>query len=663
MKYIIGVFVLLIALFCPTSLAENTSIDLASLTSTELLVFSNQIDEVIKLYHEPDSFSKDIALSVTKEEVESYFSTQGIEVTWAWIDYSYTRNWDYYTLSTHIDYKDSNKKAYKPNVYAELFPENGEYTLYYLLIGTEVLINRRNELPGVFWNEKPESIINDSTGADLAIMTVQELEDLKKRISDEYKASHTPKSSVTDMVLSLTEIAIEDYFEKQGYTVSWAWFDYEYTREWDFYSLKTPITYKNDAGSHKAEVYAEAYPFNSQYILYYLSVNEEILIDNRMQLPVDLYEHVGFHEEKSTISVDNIVSDKKIEVTTTPIIEPKPTATPVPSVLTPETSTEFYNVLCTKNNFDPIIKNFAQKYYGYTIEFDGNIAYISNHGDDTFRFDILVYAGDYSETSVSGPSFQFENVAVNDWSVGANVHICAKVCEYDERTGLFKLDPISISERRNTSTAVNPSQYETLKPGSNGQAVLDARMKLYELGYFRKKPTQMEYTNNMKEYVKEFEKDFGLEQDGILSPEDQAILFAQSAPTPTPKKTATPNPTRKPTATPEKINTQARETWIKGQFGWGGVHKDLEKLIIKNLNDERSYEHIETTYIDIYDENMMKTVNEIIKQAGYSDRVKVGDLFIQTEFSAKNIFNATVKCTAFGIASYENNTVKLIAIE
>ena len=70
------------------------------------------------------------------------------------------------------------------------------------------------------------------------------------------------------------------------------------------------------------------------------------------------------------------------------------------------------------------------------------------------------------------------------------------------------------------------SQYDTLKPGSKGQAVLDARMKLYELGYFNKKPTQTEYTNNMMDYVKKFEKDNGLTQDGILSAEDQAVLFS-----------------------------------------------------------------------------------------------------------------------------------------
>lgn len=67
--------------------------------------------------------------------------------------------------------------------------------------------------------------------------------------------------------------------------------------------------------------------------------------------------------------------------------------------------------------------------------------------------------------------------------------------------------------------------YTMLKPGSNSQEVLDARMKLYELGYFKKKPTQTEYTDSMADYVKKFEKDHGLTQDGVLSPEDQEVLF------------------------------------------------------------------------------------------------------------------------------------------
>ena len=60
---------------------------------------------------------------------------------------------------------------------------------------------------------------------------------------------------------------------------------------------------------------------------------------------------------------------------------------------------------------------------------------------------------------------------------------------------------------------------------------------------------------------------------------------------------------------------------------------------------------------------MCDLVNGILSDSGYSQRVEVGDLFIMTEFSAKNMFDATIKSVAYGIASYKNNTIELIGIE
>lgn len=71
--------------------------------------------------------------------------------------------------------------------------------------------------------------------------------------------------------------------------------------------------------------------------------------------------------------------------------------------------------------------------------------------------------------------------------------------------------------------------YRDLYPGCEGEDVLAARMKMYELGFFANKPTQTDYTSAMKDYVKKFEKAYGLEVDGLLSPHDQAILFYVSA--------------------------------------------------------------------------------------------------------------------------------------
>ena len=106
-----------------------------------------------------------------------------------------------------------------------------------------------------------------------------------------------------------------------------------------------------------------------------------------------------------------------------------------------------------------------------------------------------------------------------------------------------------------------------------------------------------------------------------------------------------------------------RNNWIRNQFSaWDGSHVELEKLIISNLNDEKSYEHIETTYRDIATEDDRDEINQILADSGYTQRAQVGDLFTQPQFSAKNAFGGVIKNTAFGIASYSDNTITLIDI-
>lgn len=127
-------------------------------------------------------------------------------------------------------------------------------------------------------------------------------------------------------------------------------------------------------------------------------------------------------------------------------------------LLTVDNCKDLSEVLSTKDEFDPLIKEFAQKYAGRTIEFDGNTAYVSQHGDYKTRFDYLIYVGDYSETTFSGPSFQFSDVNYYDlhligdnvpdtFGIGLNIHIVATVGEYNETSGLFQLKPVSIKMR------------------------------------------------------------------------------------------------------------------------------------------------------------------------------------------------------------------------
>ncbi|MEG1495745.1 MAG: DUF4839 domain-containing protein [Bacilli bacterium] len=117
-----------------------------------------------------------------------------------------------------------------------------------------------------------------------------------------------------------------------------------------------------------------------------------------------------------------------------------------------------------------VVENFADKYKGKTIRFDGNIAHMMNyedykndspmmnHGDYKTRYDILVYAGDYSKTIFKGPSFKFKDKNISDLGlIGDNIPeavtmeqnytITAKVLEYNKTQELFFLEPISLEYR------------------------------------------------------------------------------------------------------------------------------------------------------------------------------------------------------------------------
>ena len=110
-------------------------------------------------------------------------------------------------------------------------------------------------------------------------------------------------------------------------------------------------------------------------------------------------------------------------------------------------------------------------------------------------------------------------------------------------------------------------------------------------------------------------------------------------------------------------STEERRLWISSQFEiFGGEHSVLKKLVKENLNDEKSFKHIETTHIDITTKAKVDEINKFLKKSGYSKRVKLGDLLVTMKFSAKNAFNATIKNTAIGIVSYDNDTVTLVGI-
>ena len=136
------------------------------------------------------------------------------------------------------------------------------------------------------------------------------------------------------------------------------------------------------------------------------------------------------------------------------------TATPVEdSVLTVENNSDLAELLRLGDYCSGTIADFAAKYQGQTITFDGNIAAMNPHGNAKTRYDILVGAGDYSTTSAPGPAFQFRDVNTtfdlhlsgenvpDAIGVGDNLRVTAQVGEYEDDSCRFLLKPMKTEFR------------------------------------------------------------------------------------------------------------------------------------------------------------------------------------------------------------------------
>ncbi|GGF50673.1 hypothetical protein GCM10010922_28230 [Microbacterium sorbitolivorans] len=95
--------------------------------------------------------------------------------------------------------------------------------------------------------------------------------------------------------------------------------------------------------------------------------------------------------------------------TPTEISEPEVSASNDP-VMTPEGDAEFGDLLTLRDYCDPSIAEFIEKHHGETVAFDGNVSYMANHESYNTRYDILIEAGEFSETTSGGPAFQFKDV-------------------------------------------------------------------------------------------------------------------------------------------------------------------------------------------------------------------------------------------------------------
>lgn len=127
-------------------------------------------------------------------------------------------------------------------------------------------------------------------------------------------------------------------------------------------------------------------------------------------------------------------------------------------VLTADNNAEFAALLGVPDYCDETIAPFVAEYGGRTIEFDGSIANMANHGDADTRYDILVAPGNKGPESTVGPSFKFEDVNVFDLNLagakspdtvgeGDRFRFVAQVVKYNPTQCLLFLSPVSTRVR------------------------------------------------------------------------------------------------------------------------------------------------------------------------------------------------------------------------
>lgn len=132
----------MVILFSTVSYAKKRKIDLPNMTSAELEALKEEINEELSANHKTNSSQQSAVETVTKAFVENEYGEDN--VSWAWFDYTYTKDWDFYTLETHADItKHDGGKAEYP-VYSEVIASSSDYQVVYVKIGEEEIYNERS---------------------------------------------------------------------------------------------------------------------------------------------------------------------------------------------------------------------------------------------------------------------------------------------------------------------------------------------------------------------------------------------------------------------------------------------------------------------------------------------------------------------------------------
>lgn len=214
--------------FFTSALAETDveEFELSSMTLEQLNQLKAAIDDEIRINHTPDNVGKEAILDATKDIVEKAFADRGITVSWAWVDYKYTKDWDSYTLATHIDYYDASSTKVKPDVYAEGNVVDGICNLTFVQVGDEVLLSPSVPVPNTTTGteeateSQQEEAISLQYGELLSLHEQDGIAVVKAKIAPSFSNSATVSQNYYNIEALVKKHGFDKYDEVQYWAVA-----------------------------------------------------------------------------------------------------------------------------------------------------------------------------------------------------------------------------------------------------------------------------------------------------------------------------------------------------------------------------------------------------------------------------------------------------------
>lgn len=134
-------------------------------------------------------------------------------------------------------------------------------------------------------------------------------------------------------------------------------------------------------------------------------------------------------------------------------------------------------------------------------------------------------------------------------------------------------------------TALAADEYRTLKQGDEGKDVLRFKKAMYWLGYFTTENVSDQYNGTTVERVMLLQKNNGLEETGVATPELQEFVFSgKCIPTDTAPKPS-PVPTPSPTPIPVQGPAASPELPALTEEGFLAADADMEEYVYVNEED------------------------------------------------------------------------------